>query len=173
MADVALFQVNLTELQGEVEGATGPSPKASDLGSISAFQAYMKGYYGGTIPESEVRQLYRIGVDGRVGEWLGHSYPRQSVMLEEERFDSIDTPLLAVIVYPSAPNPGETNDALKLSAYRASEKSRKEAQIAIFKEQLHAKVIVIPNATHFVFLSHEDEVISMISNFVDNLPATH
>jgi non-heme chloroperoxidase len=172
MADVALFQVNLTELQGEIEGATGPSPKASDLASISAFQTYMKGYYGGMIPESEVRQLYRIGVDGRVGEWLGHGYANQSVMLEEERFDSIDTPLLAIFVYPSAPNSGQTNDAVKLAAYRASETSRKEAQIAIFREQPHAKVIVIPNATHFIFLSREDEVTLRISDFVDTLPVT-
>ena len=34
----------------------------------------MKGYYGGIIPEAEVRQLHRIGEDGRVGEFLGHGY---------------------------------------------------------------------------------------------------
>ncbi len=44
LTDMALFQVNLAELRGEVEGATGPSPKDSDLASISAFQSYMKGY---------------------------------------------------------------------------------------------------------------------------------
>src|SRR5580658_10299401 len=59
LTDMALFQINLAELRGEVEGATGPSPKASDLASISTYQNYMKGYYGGIVPESEVRQLYR------------------------------------------------------------------------------------------------------------------
>ena len=54
---------------------------------------------------------------------------------------------------------------------RAAETSRKEAQIAIFREQPHAKVIVIPNSTHFIFLSNESEVISQISNFVNSLPA--
>ena len=171
LTDMALFQANLTELQGEVEGATGPSPKASDLASISAFQSYMKGYYGGIIPESEVRQLHRIGEDGRVGDWLGHGYANQSMALEEERFYSIDTPLLAIFSYPSAPNPGQTSDTLKLAAYRAAETSRKEAQITIFREQPYAKVIVIPNATHFIFLSREDEVISQISDFVNSLPA--
>ena len=80
LTDMALFQANLAELRGEVEGATPPSPKASDLASISAFQSYMKGYFGGIIPETEVRQDFRIGEDGRVGEWLGHGYPNQSVM---------------------------------------------------------------------------------------------
>jgi non-heme chloroperoxidase len=171
LADMALFQINLAELRGEVEGATGPSPKASDLASISAYQNYMKGYYGGIIPEAEVRQLYRIGEDGRVGEWLGHGYANQSVALEEERFHSIDTPLLAIFSYPSAPNSGQTSDPARLAAYRAAETSRKEAQFAIFREQPHAKVIVIPNSTHFIFLSNEEEVISQISEFVNSLPA--
>jgi non-heme chloroperoxidase len=171
MADMALFQINLAELKGEVQGATGPSPKASDLASISTYQNYMKGYYGGIVPESEVRQLYRIGEDGRVGEWLGHWYAMQSVMLEEERFHSIDTPLLAIFSYPSAPYPTQTSDPAKLAAYRAAERGRIEAQIAIFREQPHAKVIVIPNATHFIFLSRQEEVISQISDFVNSLPA--
>jgi non-heme chloroperoxidase len=115
LTDMALFQANLAELRSEMEGATPPSPKASDLASISAFQGYMKGYFGGIIPESEVRQDFRIGEDGRVGDWLGHGYPNQSVMLEEERFHSI--------------------------------------------------------ATHYIFLSREEEVIPQISDFVNRLPA--
>lgn len=171
LTDMVLFQANLAELRGEVEGATGPSPTASDLASVSAFQSYMKGYYGGIIPESEVRQLYRIGEDGRVGEFLGHGNASQSVMLSEQRFHSIDTPLLAIFSYPSAPYPSQTSDPAKLAAYRAQGKSRNEAQIAIFRGQPHAKVVVIPNATHFIFLSREEEVISQISDFVNRLPA--
>ena len=171
LTDMALFQANLAELRGEVEGATPPSPKDSDRTSISAFQSYMKGYFGGIIPEAEVRQDFRIGQDGRVGEWLGHGHPNQSVMLAEERFYSIETPLLAIFSYPSAPYPSQTSDPAKLAAYRAAETSREESQIAIFREQLHAKVIVIPNGTHYVFLSREEEVISQIGDFVNSLPA--
>jgi non-heme chloroperoxidase len=171
LTDMALFQPNLTELRGEVEGASGPSPKASDLASISDYQSYMKGYYGGIIPEAEVRQLHRIGEDGAVGEFLGHGHAAQSLMLEEVRFHSIDTPLLAIFSYPSAPYPSQTSNPAKLAAYRAAETNRIEAQIAIVREQPHAKVIVIPNATHFIFLSREEEVISHISDFVNSLSA--
>jgi hypothetical protein len=31
-------------------------------------------------------------------------------------------------------------------------------------------VIVIPSATHFIFLSREEQVISQISDFVNSLP---
>jgi pimeloyl-ACP methyl ester carboxylesterase len=92
-------------------------------------------------------------------------------MLEEERFHSIDTTLLAILAYPGAPNRGQTSDPAKLAASRAAETSRKESQIAIFREQPHARVIVIPNATHFIFLSREEEVISQITDFVNSLPA--
>jgi non-heme chloroperoxidase len=171
LTDMALFQANLAELRGEVEGATRPSPEARDLASISAYQNYMKGYYGGIIPEAEVRQLYRIGENGGVGEFLGHGDASRSIMLEEQRFRSIDTPLLAIFSYPSTPYPSQTSDPAKLAAYRAAETTRIEAQIAIFREQPHAKVIVIPNATHFIFLSREHEVISQIGEFVNSLPA--
>ena len=171
LTDIAPFQANLAELRGEVEGATPPSPRASDLASISAYQNYMKGYYGGIIPESEVRQMHRIGEDGKVAEFLGLGYVAQSIMLGEERFHSIDTPLLAIFSYPSAPYPSQTSDPAKLAAYRASGESRIRAQMAIVREQLHAKVIAIPNGTHFIFLSNEEEVIARISDFVNSLPA--
>jgi pimeloyl-ACP methyl ester carboxylesterase len=170
LTDMALFQANLAELRGEVEGATGPSPQTSDLASISAYQNYMKGYYGGIIPESEVRQMHRIGEDGRVGEFLGLGYVAKSIMLGEERFHSIDTPLLAIFSYPSAPYPSQTTDPAKLAAYRASGTSRIEAQMAIVREQPRAKVIAIPNGTHFIFFSNEEEVIAQISDFVNSLP---
>jgi pimeloyl-ACP methyl ester carboxylesterase len=91
-------------------------------------------------------------------------------MLEEERFQSIDTPLLAILSYPGAANPGTTSDPAKLAAARAAETRREESQISIFRQQPHAKVIVIPNATHFIFLSREQEVISEITDFVNSLP---
>ena len=167
LTDVALLQANLAELRGELGCGTPPSPKASDLASISALQSYMKGYFGGVIPEAEVSQDFRIGEDGRVGEWLGHAYANQSVMLEEERFHSIETPLLAIFSYPSAPSPTQTSDPAKLAECRTAETSREEAQLEIFREQPHAKVVVIPNATHYIFLSREQEVISQISDFVE------
>ena len=171
LTDMELFHSNLSNLQAEVEGGTGPSPKASDLASISAYQNYMKGYYGGVIPEAEVRQHFRIGEDGRVGEFLGHGNASQSVLLEEERFHAIDTPLLAIFSYPSSPFPSQTSDPAKLAASRAAETTRKEAQFAIFREQPHAKVVLIPDSTHFIFLSSEEEVISQITDFVNSLPA--
>ena len=169
LEDMLLFRTNLIELRGEVEGAEGPSPTATDRASIMAYQQYMKGYYGGILPESEVRELYHISDSGAVGEWLGHGFANQSIMLQEERFTSVDTPSLAIFSYPSAPSSGMTHNPTKLAAYKASETSRKEAQIAAFRNQPHAKVVVIPNVTHYIFLSDEVEIVALIKNFVDSL----
>jgi non-heme chloroperoxidase len=155
--ELALFQTNLTEIQGEVGGAGGPSPTNADRASIAAFQQYMKGYFGGI---------------GAVGEGRGNRLANQAVMLGEERFSNIDTPALAIFSYPNAPIAGITHDPSKLSAYKAAETGRKEPQIAAFRNQSHAKVVVIPNGTHYIFLSREAEIISLTRKFVDGLGAT-
>jgi len=167
--ELALFQTNLTEIQGEVGGASGPSPTDADQASIAAFQQYMKGYFGGVEPASEVRELYLITDSGAVGKGRGNRFANQAVMLGEERFSYIDTPALAIFSYPNAPIAGITHDPSKLSAYKAAEAGRKEPQIAAFRNQPHAKVVVIPNGTHYIFLSHEAEMVALIRTFIDGL----
>ena len=167
--ELALFQTNLAEIQGEVGGASGPSPTNVDRASIAAFQQYMKGYFGGIEPASEIRELYLITDTGAVGEGRGNHFANQAVMLGEERFSNIDTPALAIFSYPNAPIAGITHDPSKLSAYKAAETGRKEPQIAAFRNQPPANVAVIPNGTHYIFLSHEAEIISLIREFVDGL----
>jgi len=46
------------------------------------------------------------------------------------------------------------------------------AEIAIWRKQPSVEVVVIPNLTHYIFLSDESEVISLISRFVSDLPRT-
>lgn len=167
--ELKLFQTNFAEIQGEVGGATGPSPTNANRASIAAYQQYMRGYFGGVEPATEVRELYHITDTGAVGEGRGNHFANQAMMLGEERFSNIDTPALAIFSYPNAPIAGITHDPSKLSAYKAAETERKGPQIAAFRNQPHAKVVVIPNGTHYIFLSHEAEIIALISKFADGL----
>ena len=75
-----------------------------------------------------------------------------------------------IIPFPNALNIGVTHDPAKLAAYKAQEASRKEAQIAIWRKQRNVEVVVIPNVTHYIFLSDESKVISLITQFVNSLP---
>ena len=83
----------------------------------------------------------------------------------------MQTPALAIFPFPNALNIGVTHDPAKRAAYKAQEASRKQAQIAIFRKQPNMQVVVIPNVTHYVFLSDESEIVSLITRFVNGLPA--
>jgi len=94
----------LQDLRYEVEGAEAPSPTAADRSNIAAYQKYFTGYYGGIMPEDEIRQLYRISSSGAVGEWLGHPFANQAIQVDLERFSIVQTPAFAIFPFPNALN---------------------------------------------------------------------
>ncbi len=170
LTDEARYRRNLQDLRDEVEGASPPAPTKADLSSIAAFQKYFAGYYGGILPEDEIRQLYQITADGAVGGSLAHPSTKRTDEFEYERFTTLSTRALVLIPFPEALNKGVTHDSVKLAAYKAQEASRKQGQLAIWRKQPTVEVVVIPNVTHYIFLSDEPEVISLISRFVQSLP---
>jgi non-heme chloroperoxidase len=170
LTDETRYRRNLQDLRDEVEGANAPSPTEEDRSSIAAFQKYFTGYYGGILPEDEIRQLYQITSTGAVGERLGHPIANKVDEIEKERFTTVDTRALVIIPFPNVLNIGVTHDSLKLRAYKAQEASRKQGQLEVWRKQRNAEVVVIPNVTHYVFLSDESEIISLITRFVNNLP---
>ena len=170
LADETRYRRNLQDLRDEVEGAAGPSPTKSDRSSVAAFQKYFTGYYGGILPEDEIRQHYRITATGAVGERIEHPIPNKVEEFDKERFGTVDTRALVIIPYPNALNIGVTHDPKKLAAYKAQEASRKQGQLEIWRKQRKAEIVVIPDATHYIFLSDEAEVLSLITRFVEGLP---
>jgi non-heme chloroperoxidase len=132
----------------EVEGADAPSPTKGDRSGIAAFQKYFAGYYGGILPEDEIRQLYQITATGAVGERLGHPIANKVDEVEKERFTTVDTRALVIIPFPNVLNIGVTHDPVKLRAYKAQEASRKQGQLEVWRKQRNAEVVVIPNVTH-------------------------
>jgi non-heme chloroperoxidase len=170
LTDEARYRRNLQDLRDEVEGASPPAPSKADLSSIIAFQKYFTGYYGGILPEDEIRQLYQITADGAVGGRLVHLSLKRTDELEYERFINVSTRALVIIPFPNALNRGVTHDPAKLAAYKAQEASRKQGQLTIWRKQSIVEVVVIPNVTHYVFLSDEPKVVSLVSRFVQSLP---
>jgi non-heme chloroperoxidase len=170
LVDEARYRRNLQDLRDEVEGAAAPSPNESDRSSIAAFEKYFIGYYGGIMPEDEIRQHYRITATGAVGERIEHPIPNKVDEFDKERFGTVDTRALVIIPFPNALNIGVTHDPAKLAAYKAQEASRKQGQLEVWRKQRKAEIEVIPNATHYIFLSDEAEVLSLITRFVEGLP---
>ena len=122
------------------------------------------------MPEDEIRQHYRITATGAVGERIEHPIPNKVDEFDKERFGTVDTRALVIIPFPNALNIGVTHDHAKLAAYKAQEASRKQGQLEVWRKQRKAEIVVIPNATHYIFLSDEAEVLSLITRFVEGLP---
>ena len=122
------------------------------------------------MPEDEIRQHYRITATGAVGERIEQPIPNRVDEFEMERFSAVDTRALLILPFPDALNIGVTHDPAKLAAYKAQEVSRKQVQLEIWRKQPKAEIVVIPNATHYIFLSDEAEVLSLITRFIDRLP---
>ncbi len=122
------------------------------------------------MPEDEIRQHYRITATGRVGERIEHPIPNKVDEFDKERFGTVDTRALVIVPFPNALNIGVTHDPAKLEAYKAQEASRKQGQLEVWRKQRKAEIVVIPNATHYIFLSDEAEVLSLITRFVEGLP---
>jgi non-heme chloroperoxidase len=170
LADEARYHRNLQDLRDEIEGAAAPLPSESDRSSIAAFQKYFTGYYGGILPEEEIRQHYRITATGAIGERIERRIPNKVDEFDKERFSTVDTRALVIIPFPNALNIGVTHDPAKLAAYKAQEASRKQGQLEIWRKQRNAEIVVIPYATHYIFLSDEAEVLSLITRFVEGVP---
>ncbi len=80
---------------------------------------------------------------------------------------AIDLPILAIFANPHTEQPGAGQSAEAL----AEENAYTTKQIEAFRKgQPNAKVIVIPNANHFVYISNKDEVLRDIDSFVETLP---
>jgi len=170
LADEARYRRNLQDLRDEVEGADAPSPTEADRSSIATFQKYFVGYYGGIMPEDEIRQRYQITTDGAVGARIVRPTAKRVYEVEMERFSSVDTRALVIIAYPDALNRGVTRDPAKLAAYKAQEASRNQGELDIWRKQRAVEIVVIPNGMHYIFLSNEAEILSLIIRFVDGLP---
>ena len=171
LSDEARYRRNLQDLRDEVEGAAAPAPTRTDLASVAAFQKYFSGYYGGILPEEEIRQHYQIRADGSVGDRLPQPGGTRTKEFEYERFETLETRALVIVPYPNALNIGVTHDPAKLNAYMAQEASRKQGQLAVWRKQPNVEVVVIPNVTHYIFLSDEPEIVSLITRFVHDLPS--
>lgn len=79
----------------------------------------------------------------------------------------IDLPILAIFANPHDDRPGPGESAASIAAFNTFTTK----QIEAFKKgQPNARVIVIPHANHFVYVSNKDEVLHDINTFVANLP---
>lgn len=95
-----------------------------------------------------------------------------AIIAGQQRYAHINGPVLAIFASPPAALPGLEHDPT-LGAAIAAGNAAIEAQADAFARGVpQARVVRVPNASHFIFRSNEDEVLRAIHNFIDALPAS-
>jgi len=150
-----------------------PQPNESDLASFSSLQAWFTRVNGITLPEAEFRQGWDSTPDGRVGK--RRSSPMASIMKGVKKYTDIPVPALVIFAVPHDQGPWIKNHPDP--AVREAAKARSAEEIVLVEKQAKAfesgvpsaRVVRLPGAHHYVFLSNEADVLREIRAFVARL----
>ncbi|WP_158223374.1 alpha/beta fold hydrolase [Mucilaginibacter sp. MD40] len=172
-ADLRILQQSLHStklvIQADIAARSGPSggPTESDLASFTAMQRFVAKQLGGLLPEAELRQTFSQTTYGKVGDQKTPSFVGDSVLNGEQKYDGVKVPVLAIEAVPR-------NTGNKIHADPAKLKAANDLRTAEILKQINAfqagnpsaKIIKIPNAYHYIYLSNQDEVIKAITEFI-------
>ena len=172
---LAEFQQDVEELMN-APGALprAPEPMPSDQESFVAYRAWSLRTLGFALPEAELRQIRGVEPGERVGDVDQRPEIRQAVLAGSQRFTTIEVPALAIYASPHALGPW-TRDA---SEHRAAFEAFAEFDRATTERQANAftrgvpqsRAVLLRDAHHFLFLTHQTEVVQEIEAFLATLP---
>ena len=150
-----------------------PPPSAEDLASFAAFRAYIRRNQGIDFPEAELHQMRGPKPDGGVGKRFDRSNVGAAIVAGEQKYTDIQPPVLAIYANPHEPSP-YAFDIFDTPAARAmadaiptaeTEEQAKAFEIGVPS----ARVVRVPHANHFVFLSNESDVLREMRAFLTDL----
>jgi len=164
-------------------------PPAMDRSSVVAFQTSRRRANLGVFPESEVRQAFAVLPDGRLGQYKASTPDINAAVGRgqiKRDYSNIGVPVLAFIDYPWPPDdprgssavivdgrqyqPVNDDERAAIIAYARVERRRVDQRTASLKRGVpNARVVELPGAGHYVFLTREAEVLSEMHGFVVTL----
>jgi non-heme chloroperoxidase len=95
---------------------------------------------------------------------------RQAILNGENKYNELEVPILAIFANPHNPEnyfPHVSQE--NLAALGALDQARTAAQARAFEKLKSAKVVVLPNASHYVFSSNEQDVERAMKDFLKTL----
>ena len=154
-----------------------PRP-AGDPNALASIQAFAQSFFNATgvrIPESELRQLAQLSADGRVVGERPTPVGQQQILagMRPHDYSAIRVPVLAIYATPASPDsyPGcamPSEQAVRqacqeLYAWTLQQLENSKRLIATIPSK--PRVVEIPGAHAFVFLSNPTEVMRAIELF--------
>jgi non-heme chloroperoxidase len=167
----------MKEIQA-THGPQPPPPSTADLASFSAYQKYLERANGIRYPEAELRQQRESMPDGSVGKQ--RDFPGgallMAVMNGTKKYNDIPIPAVIFFANPHSignwvddnPDPSVRNAARAYSATLATLVERQEK--AVESGVPTARVVTLPGANHYVFLSNEADLLHAMRDFIGGLP---
>ncbi len=155
------------------------SPNPPDLSSIKAYQNWQIQTHGIAFPESELRQLYEIHPNGSLGKYQLPKATSQGLFkgLTKPQYGRIKVPVLALFA-------GQPTLAALIEKYKPQTEAERGAleQKFAFDQAIHnrhrrdleqgipsAKIVEIPSANFYIFLSNVPEIVREMKVFLESL----
>jgi non-heme chloroperoxidase len=179
--DAAYDRVALHEAEkNEPQGPETPNQKPADQdkASVATYNAYIERTYGVRMPEAELRATVILDASGR------YVRDRTPETIDKLIGDGVSHPDYAHITAPALAIYNVNESVEKWwppsawSALSETEREKVKAQFAYWqsiaakdrdrfrREVVHGQVVEIPNANHYVFLSHRAAVLEKMRAFL-------
>lgn len=147
-----------------------PAPAATDLASFAALQLWITRTEGITIPIAQLHQMYASRPSGGVGKPRNDLKAELAILNGEQKYTDIRDPVLAIYAMPHDLGPFLDKDQAIRTAFEADDVAIVAPQIKAFERGVpSARVVILPHANHFVFLSNEADVLREIRAFIRGL----
>ena len=158
----------------DLSGPQPPPPGESDLASFSALNAYYMQVLGFTFPEGELRQQWNSTPGGGVGK--GREFPGGPLLMTGmEKYTHIPVPTLVIFASPHGQGRWVENNTdpkvrAAAKAYSAALDVLTERQAKALENGVPtARVVRLPGAHHYVYLSNEADVLREMRAFLAGL----
>jgi pimeloyl-ACP methyl ester carboxylesterase len=177
-----LLQASMPEFERDLQGVQNdlqtervplpspPEPTAADRTSYQTFISWQKRAQGFSMPEGELRQIYVTTPQGHVGDLRTKATIGQAIVAGEQKYTDITVPVLAVFALPHALSPMANNEVAARVDAEARDMATTGARLKAFESRVpSARVVTLPHADHYVFISNELDVLREIHAFIASL----
>jgi non-heme chloroperoxidase len=147
--------------------------------SFEAYRGWQARNHGIAFPEAELRQDFAANADGSVGRYQVPLTVRDAMFhgIQKAKFARIDVPVLAFFAFPASLEDQIQQYKPKDAEERTAMEQKYALDTAIQKRHLRdlqsgvpaARVIEMPGANYYIFLSNEAEVLRELGTFVAGL----
>jgi non-heme chloroperoxidase len=153
-----------------LRSAQPPPPTEADLATFDGLREYSTRVLGFTYPEGELRQKRSVTPEGRVGP--ARDFPGgRSLLAGMKQYVQIQPPALFLVSSQSRGQWAETSTDPMIREQIAALRAFTERQAKAIEDGLPgARVVRLPGAHHYVFLSNEADVLREMRAFLGRLP---